>query len=838
MEGPEVTFLFQFGSVRDAVCVPVTALTLKSLKDMACDFINTKIPDSGLTYLSERILLFVHDYSSPNVLHIINSAAEVVDETLVEIVLTASPILYPTSEMPTLKPHSLNVHSYKGPTFCDFCGEMLFGLVRQGLKCDGCGQNYHKRCVVKIPNNCNRSNDATSRRSFTLQAPRSPSGSSQQSLLSTEESTGRNDSSSSLNVPGRHQRTYSSGSRNGLTVVRIPHTFMVHTYGIPTVCQVCKKLLKGLFKQGLQCRDCQYNTHKKCMDKVPQDCTGEAQLSQLQLQAGGKERDNFFREEFDDSDCDEGASSGADYGKYKTAMTGGVNLVAGRPREAPKALTNAHNSPPELVNGGLTDDSSTSGDTSKSSDGQSEQSQSSASSSPSANIPLMRIVQSVKHTKKRGGQALKEGWLVHYTSLDKAVKRYFWRLDSKTITLFVSEQGSKYHKELPLAELLSIDSHRGDPAPESNYCFELRLPNLSYFVGQDPLVGAKEEHAVRLPPPDSGIGSDIAKSWETSIRQAFMHVTNTQCCESEEQVQDMGQLYQIFPDEVLGSGQFGVVYGGVHKKTQREVAIKVIDKLRFPTKQEAQLKNEVAILQNISHCGVVNLERMFETPERIFVVMEKLKGDMLEMILSHSRGRLSERVTKFLITQILIALKYLHSQNIVHCDLKPENVLLSSDAEFPQVKLCDFGYARIIGEKSFRRSVVGTPAYLAPEVLRNKGYNRSLDMWSVGVIIYVSLSGTFPFNEEEDINDQIQNAAFMYPPNPWKEISSNAIDLINNLLQVKQRKRYTVDKSLQHYWLQDKQTYRDLRTLETQVGGGRYLTHESDDIRWDCAGDM
>ncbi|XP_068157029.1 serine/threonine-protein kinase D3 [Drosophila tropicalis] len=842
MEGPEVTFLFQFGSIRDAVSVPVNALTLKSLKDLACDFINTKIPDSGLTYLSERILLFVHDYSTPNVLHIINSAAEVVDETLVEIVLTASPILYPTSEMPTLKPHSLNVHSYKAPTFCDFCGEMLFGLVRQGLKCDGCGQNYHKRCVVKIPNNCNRSTDATSRRSFTLQAPRSPSGSSsQQSLVSNEES--RNDSNSSLNIPGyqagRHQRTHSAGSssgRNGLTVLRIPHTFMVHTYGIPTVCQLCKKLLKGLFKQGLQCRDCQYNTHKKCMDKVPLDCTGEAQLSQLQAEISEgtptrKDRDNFFREEFDDSDFEDNELG---LGKFKGGAT---NLVAGRPREAPKALTNAQNSPPELVNGGGLDSSSNSGEN-KSSDGQSEQSQSSSSSSPSANIPLMRIVQSVKHTKKRGGQAIKEGWLVHYTSLDKAVKRYFWRLDSKTITLFISEQGSKYHKELALSELISIETQREPKSQEANYCFELCMPNLSYFVGQDPLLGVKDEQAVRLPPPDSGIGSDIAKSWETSIRQAYMHVTNTQCCESEEQVQDMGQLYQIFPDEVLGSGQFGVVYGGVHKKTKREVAIKVIDKLRFPTKQEAQLKNEVAILQNISHCGVVNLERMFETPERIFVVMEKLKGDMLEMILSHSRGRLSERVTKFLITQILIALKYLHSQNIVHCDLKPENVLLSSDAEFPQVKLCDFGYARIIGEKSFRRSVVGTPAYLAPEVLRNKGYNRSLDMWSVGVIIYVSLSGTFPFNEEEDINDQIQNAAFMYPPNPWKEISSNAIDLINNLLQVKQRKRYTVDKSLQHYWLQDKQTYRDLRNLEAQVGGGRYLTHEADDIRWDCAGDM
>jgi protein kinase D len=153
----------------------------------------------------------------------------------------------------------------------------------------------------------------------------------------------------------------------------------------------------------------------------------------------------------------------------------------------------------------------------------------------------------------------------------------------------------------------------------------------------------------------------------------------------------------------------------------------------------------------------------------------------------------SENYTFFLILQILIALKHLHSKNVVHCDLKPENVLLSSNVDYPQVKLCDFGYAKIIGEKSFRKSVVGTPAYLgwnpdclvgdqwivtvcpfsAPEVLRNKCYNRSLDMWSVGVIVYVSLSGTFPFNEEEDINDQIQNAAFMYPPNPWKEISSD-----------------------------------------------------------------
>lgn len=94
------------------------------------------------------------------------------------------------------------------------------------------------------------------------------------------------------------------------------------------------------------------------------------------------------------------------------------------------------------------------------------------------------------------------------------------------------------------------------------------------------------------------------------------------------------------------------------------------------------------------------------------------------------------------------------------------------------MKLCDFGFARIIGEKSFRRSVVGTPAYLAPEVIRSRGYNRALDMWSVGVIMYVSLSGTFPFNEDEDIQQQITNAAFMYPRQIWALISLEGKDFI------------------------------------------------------------
>ena len=108
---------------------------------------------------------------------------------------------------------------------------------------------------------------------------------------------------------------------------------------------------------------------------------------------------------------------------------------------------------------------------------------------------------------------------------------------------------------------------------------------------------------------------------------------------------------------MLGSGQFGIVYGGVHRKSGRHVAIKLIEKLRFPSNKEAALRTEVEILQNIRHPGVVAFQQMLETHERIFVVMEKLKGDMLEMILSSERGRLTERVTQFLIYQVFVRLR-------------------------------------------------------------------------------------------------------------------------------------------------------------------------------------
>ncbi|XP_067337539.1 serine/threonine-protein kinase D3-like isoform X2 [Channa argus] len=803
-----VSFLLQIGLTRETVTLDPGDHSLSAVRELVCSIVDQKFPECGFFGMYDKILLFRHDLNSDNILQRLTSVEEIQEGDLVEVVLSA----LATTEDFQIRPHTLYVHSYKAPAFCDDCGEMLWGLVRQGLKCEGCGLNYHKRCAFKIPNNCS---GVKKRRLSNVSLPGS--------IMSVA----RPPSTEFTATPQDERPLLGAGKRNSLLSgrpiwmekmvlcrVKVPHTFSVHTYTRPTICQFCKRLLKGLFRQGMQCKDCKFNCHKRCAAKVPRDCLGEVDFNGEPISPSLDSEATMEVE-----NCDVNSDGGHSMDDQDEPSTPEDKLF--------------------YIEGSCTD-----GD-------RDDETLRAISPSTSSNIPLMRVVQSIKHTKRKSSTVVKEGWMVHYTSRDNLRKRHYWRLDSKTLTLFQNESGAKYYKEIPLSEILQVEPAQDFsslPQDSNPHCFEVITANMVYYVGED--NGSQSHNPVLAA---SGVGRDVGQSWEKAIRQAMMPVTpkasvgtgpgqgkehkelSISISVSNSQIQenvDISSVYQIFADEVLGSGQFGIVYGGKHRKTGRDVAIKIIDKMRFPTKQESQLRNEVAILQNLHHPGIVNLECMFETPEQVFVIMEKLHGDMLEMILSSEKSRLPERLTKFLVTQILVALKHLHFKNIVHCDLKPENVLLASAEPFPQVKLCDFGFARIIGEKSFRRSVVGTPAYLAPEVLRSKGYNRSLDMWSVGVIIYVSLSGTFPFNEDEDINDQIQNAAFMYPPNPWKEISKEAIDLINNLLQVKMRKRYSVDKSLSHPWLQDYQTWLDLREFETRRGE-RYITHESDDARWE-----
>ncbi|XP_062239997.1 protein kinase D4 isoform X2 [Platichthys flesus] len=756
---------FQLGLFREVVRVSAGNLSYRHARRLAAEVIERKAPDCSVVGGGEKILLFRHQPDSEQLLQRLTNQDELQDGDLIEVVIAGSASV---TEM-RIRPHSLVVQSYRSPTFCHHCGEMLWGLVRQGLRCDGCGLDFHKRCAFLLPNNCSRARRpvSTSLSLFPPRRPRTLSLSNQAGGSLEEISTSR----TSSRPPSWAEPPVWLGVGGG-DRAQVPHTFHIHSYTKPTVCQCCQRLLRGLFRQGLQCSDCRFNCHRRCEPLVPRACPGE-----------------------------------------RSRVNGEESTAAGHSGE-PDPEDDEVITTPHLSDDDMSSDGDAPTDTK-------QVEQQPMSPCFSSNIPLMRLVQSVHHSKTRGGGVLREGWLLHHTSTDTMRKRHYWILDWKSITLYPSESSTKYYKEIPLSEVLQVRGPAQLPTPLSPgdhaHSFELVTASLVYCVE------AGEE----------------GPAWESAIHQGLMPVESSGGGgggEEEEHDQrsqntDVSSVYQIFTDEVLGSGQFGVVYRGTHRKSGRPVAIKVIDKTRFPTRQETQLRNEVSILQNLSHNGVVLLEGMFETVQYVFVVMEKLHGDMLEMILSNEKGRLPERNTRFLVVQILEALRYLHFKHIAHCDLKPENVLLASAEPLPQVKLCDFGYARIISEKSFRRTVVGTPAYLAPEVISSSGYNRSLDMWSVGVIMYVSLSGTFPFNEDEDIKQQITNATFMFPRQPWASISLEAVSLINNLLRVSLRQRFSVGRALGHPWLQDFQLWCDLRAFEQRMGC-RYLTHRGDEERW------
>uniref|UniRef100_A0A0N5AVZ6 protein kinase C n=1 Tax=Syphacia muris TaxID=451379 RepID=A0A0N5AVZ6_9BILA len=730
-----ISVTLQFGSYKDVVTIvrDEAFQAFEAFRNIVYQFVD-KHSDGKLDGMCE-LQMFRHNYSSSTILQHLTNLTQLENGNIVEIVIIDR------SEKAS-RPHVLSVTSYKTPTFCDYCGEFLVGLIRQGLQCEKCKCNFHKKCAFAAGNDCLKT----------------------QAL--------KNESSRMSTVTDEARQSTDSP-------IPMPHTLALHNYRTLTVCKVCEKMLFGIMKQGLRCRDCKVNVHKKCASQLPLNCRiveGSITPTFDQMSVA----DTFLATPSKDDDA-----------SLKDSM-----------------------------------------------------------------IPLARLPGQAS-IRSDNRQPLAEGYMIHFM-LDQPDRRlrHYWILANGTINMYCEYYDSvdllkcnlgvnpqRVYRSIPLGDILMVVQYDGPPIHPSYppHCFEIRTKTqMVYCVGEnlDALAGPPS----KLPRHASGKANASAQMWLNALQQALQPLPTRHESENAQLALQFTELFQVLSDKQLGSGQFGTVYSGVHRATGREVAVKVINKDRFSRKFSTgmeTLKSEVTILQQISHNGIIRLESMFETKEKIFVVMEKMNGDMLEMILSQATGRLDERTTKFLIMQILNALRYLHTRGIAHCDLKPENVLLSdlSDA-FPQTKLCDFGYARFIGDAQFRRTIVGTPAYLAPEVLQKRGYNKSLDMWSVGVIIYVTLSGTFPFNDGEEIAEQIQNAAFMFPGEPWKEISKSAIDLIQSLLKVQIQERLTIDECLTHEWLQGEQVYKDLRRLELRLGYDRYLTSEEDDKRYGSTGDF
>jgi len=279
--------------------------------------------------------------------------------------------------------------------------------------------------------------------------------------------------------------------------------------------------------------------------------------------------------------------------------------------------------------------------------------------------------------------------------------------------------------------------------------------------------------------------------------------------------------------KVLGRGACGEVRLGFRIPDIRRVAIKIISK-RIPSPtltgftNSSSVLNEVKILQSVNHPCLINLEDVIDTTNFLYIVLEFAEGgELFDKIID--KTKFNEDEAKLHFYQMVSAIQYLHSKNICHRDLKPENVLLCSvDDCKPIVKITDMGLSKLINLDTVLKTFCGTPQYMAPEVVSAGGipgcsYDLKVDCWSLGVILYILLSGTPPFSEERkcglSLRSQILQANYNFYPSLFNNISSSAKDLIRHLLKICPNDRLSAEKILVHPWLQDPNIVREATAL-------------------------
>jgi len=283
---------------------------------------------------------------------------------------------------------------------------------------------------------------------------------------------------------------------------------------------------------------------------------------------------------------------------------------------------------------------------------------------------------------------------------------------------------------------------------------------------------------------------------------------------------------------VLGSGNFSEVRLGVHVTRAEKRAVKVIDIkkfVNFQSKRESQLSlsSEAELLMSLQHPGIVRFFEWFQTEQHLYLIMELMEGgDLLQSILED--GHFVELQARHLFKQVCDAVRYLHVKNVVHRDLKPENILLTSrDREQMMPKIADFGLARKNFQSRDCKTFCGTPHYFAPEVIntfreresgQDMGYGKTVDMWSLGVILYILLSGIPPF-EEDRLYEQILDGKYEFDVREWTTVSPEAKQLVRGLMTVNPKARLTIQQAFEIRWLRLAASPSTPSQREVPVGG-------------------
>ena len=261
--------------------------------------------------------------------------------------------------------------------------------------------------------------------------------------------------------------------------------------------------------------------------------------------------------------------------------------------------------------------------------------------------------------------------------------------------------------------------------------------------------------------------------------------------------------YEMLDD--LGEGIFGSVKLGVEKKTKERVAIKIIKKKKAKPSDMELVRTEIDIMKLCHHPNVVRLLDHFENAEYIFIVMEYIRGGRLTDYMKEKKFNFTEKRVAELIYEIALGVKYLHKYGIIHRDLKPDNIMLTEASDRGHIKIMDFGLSKILGKKEKTSDGFGTLTFVSPEVLIRKPYNKEIDIWSIGVILYLMLSGDLPFDDPEDDEQKIAKSIVFkdveFPQKKFGNKSKEVIDLIKRCLTKEPRDRIKIDEILKSDWI-------------------------------------
>lgn len=250
----------------------------------------------------------------------------------------------------------------------------------------------------------------------------------------------------------------------------------------------------------------------------------------------------------------------------------------------------------------------------------------------------------------------------------------------------------------------------------------------------------------------------------------------------------------------ISSGSYATVFRGRNVDTGEVVAVKVIDLNRFPvgSRERRYLEQEIQIMKAIEHPNVVKLYHSQEEGRFLYIVMEYLAGGDLRKFLD-TNGSLSEPVARKFLCQLAVGLKYLHERGIIHRDLKPHNLLLTDRNSSAELKIADFGFARFATD--MMESFLGSPLYMAPEMIRRERYSTKTDLWSVGVIFYEMLTGKTPYHDAKshhELAEMVMKQSIQFPP----RLSPLCRELLSGLLQKKPKERISWESFFEHKFLQ------------------------------------